>query len=93
MLRLVLYKSHYISFLKDKNERVSSMYLPTLLLSKLAESSCDKYIIEGQDPLDYWKTPILQNQCLNASIKTTQGELYKKVDKALRGKKMLSCMI
>jgi hypothetical protein len=46
-----------------------------------------KYIIERPRSLDYWKTPILQNQCLNASIKTPQGESYKKVDKALREKK------
>jgi hypothetical protein len=26
------------------------LYLPTLLLSKLAESLCDKYVIEDQDP-------------------------------------------
>ena len=43
-------QNHYISFLKDKNNRTSSMYLPTLLLSKLAESLCDKYVTEDQDP-------------------------------------------
>jgi hypothetical protein len=62
--RLVLYKA-YISFLKDKDERVSSMYLAILLLSKTALSLCDEYVIEDQDPL----IPILQKQRLNASTK------------------------
>lgn len=58
-LRLVLYKA-YISFLTDKDERVSSMYLA---IPKTALSLCDKYVIEDQDPL----IPILQKQRLNAS--------------------------